>query len=221
MLESLATRSSSQRELIHRDSNTINYNKSKYNTEGEKNLHPKICFFGLRIILGWLFSRKTRHWRSSENQVEVTLLKEIPTYIKEISFIFFKECLHFCSGKRRMTLKILINAEGRDLNLHNNLVLVHSAFPSNFPYWPSPNSTTSKSFFFIWRWYLRWQLGPSGEVTQFSWASFLSVQEVYMLSIFCLFFSHQSVFLLQGCLSQEPRRVDRKFFFSPHNTYRY
>ena len=85
MLESLATRSSSQGELIHRDSNTINYNKSKYNTEGERNLHPKICFFGLRIILGWLFLRKTRHWRSSKNQVEVTLLKEISTCIKEIS----------------------------------------------------------------------------------------------------------------------------------------
>ena len=29
--------------------------------------HPKICLFGIRIILSWLFLRNCRHRRNSEN----------------------------------------------------------------------------------------------------------------------------------------------------------
>lgn len=42
--------------------------------EGSKICHPKICFVGIRIILGWLFLRNSRFGRNSENE-EVTLCK--------------------------------------------------------------------------------------------------------------------------------------------------
>ena len=35
--------------------------------------HPKICLFGIRIILNWIFLRKSRHKRISENRVEFTV----------------------------------------------------------------------------------------------------------------------------------------------------
>ena len=47
---------------------------------------------------------------------------------------------------------------------------------------------------------------PSQQVTQFSWVS-LMYTGVYMLINFNL--------LLQGCLSQELRKVEEKEFFSP------
>ena len=39
--------------------------------KGIRIYHPKVFLFGLRIILIWLFQRDCRHWRHSENWVDV------------------------------------------------------------------------------------------------------------------------------------------------------
>ena len=43
--------------------------------KGSRICHPKMYHFGIRIILGCLFVRNNRHWRSSENQVKLTLYR--------------------------------------------------------------------------------------------------------------------------------------------------
>lgn len=54
--------------------------------EGEPNMHPKILrLFGVRIIFRILFLGNSGHRTVYENQVEVTLLKETFTFVKEIS----------------------------------------------------------------------------------------------------------------------------------------
>lgn len=53
--------------------------------KGSRICHPQTCLFGIRIILGWLLLINTRHRRISENQIEVTLLKQTFTSLRDIS----------------------------------------------------------------------------------------------------------------------------------------
>ena len=56
---------------------------SHFHMKGSRICHPKICFFGIRIILSWLFLRKSRKKKISENRVEVTFYKGIYTPRRE------------------------------------------------------------------------------------------------------------------------------------------
>ena len=85
-----------------------------------------MCLFGMGIILGWLPLRNCRHGRSSENQVEITLVKDINIckgnlHLKGVSLSVHRR------GRMTLSLETVINAEGKDLNLHNNLTLVYCA----------------------------------------------------------------------------------------------
>ena len=44
-----------------------------------------MCLFNILIVSSWLFSNKQQTQRNSENQVGVTLLKEIFIFVREIS----------------------------------------------------------------------------------------------------------------------------------------
>ena len=123
------------------------------------------------------------------------------------------------------SLEILINGEGNNVNSHDNHTLVYCALPGNhitgfFALLPT------SSFVFSWRWYLRWWLRPFWGVTQcfwvfpryiylpcilrFPWVSprYTCYSTPIFLLLICL--------LLQGCLSQKPRRAEGKLFSLPY-----
>ena len=92
--------------------------------QGGEFVPPKYTSLGMFVILAWLILRNSRSGRTYENQVEVTFGKDI-YIVREIS------------GKdasRRYTRPVFtISGEGGDLNLHDDLTLVHCAFPSHLP----------------------------------------------------------------------------------------
>lgn len=72
---------------------------------------PQYMSLWHRIILGWLFLRNRRRMRISKIWVEVTLLKETFTFIREISIC---KGVSLCSmkGERTKSLETLVSGEG-------------------------------------------------------------------------------------------------------------
>lgn len=95
-------------------------------TVGDRICLPKVCIFGIRIILGQLILRNSTHGRSSESQAEVTCAKDIYT-VRESTLVRVSPLLFQEEG---MTLSIeTYHAEGQDLNLQNSLTLFYCACP--------------------------------------------------------------------------------------------
>ena len=132
--------------------------------KGNRICHLKTCLFGIRIILGWLLLINTRHGRISEYWVEVTLLKQTFTLMRDISI-----CKMSPSLSRRgqwLNLQELLSVEkATDLNLHH-----HTVFTELCPRHSVPHLAflpTNIFFILSWRWYLRGCFGPFQRVPQF------------------------------------------------------
>ena len=161
--------------------------------------------------------------------IELFIFKKL--WKQNRSYPFVRD-IYICKGvslsvpKRRRTksLETLINGEGKDFNLCNNLALVYVLFLMTSHNWLSPASLNF--FFFLvfsWRWYLRWWLGPLLKATCFP-GSLQYIQELYMLLNFCGFFFWFLFFiliwvLLQRGFCQEPKRVNRKLLFLPYTCW--
>lgn len=104
-----------------------------------------------------------------------------------------------CTRKSRMLkfLETLYHWGRWGLKTHNHiLITVFFLLISHQQAVPQPNPPTS--FVVSWRWYLRWRLGPFGELLSFP-ACLPWIEGVYMLLNFCLFFSfYLFVFLSWG-----------------------
>ena len=155
--------------------------------------------------------KKNDHRRRAECPTPNTPL----WHLRDIAHIY-KENLHLWgslpSAPGRGADQLSRNSnqwEDNNLNLHNKLSLVYSAFPGNLPEPVSPHHPTS-SFVFSWRWYLGWWLGPFPAITQFSWVSPRSSGGVRVIPLVC--FCPVNPSLIRGGSSQEPRRVKGKFF---------
>lgn len=71
--------------------------------------------------------------RSSENQVEVTLLYETFTLLRKTPFVRVSLSLYQEEKDDSKTLESLVNGDGKDLlvYLYNNLTLVYCVLPDN------------------------------------------------------------------------------------------
>lgn len=77
------------------------------------------------------------------------------------------------------------------------------------------------SFAFSWRWYLKWWLGPFGEICTFP-GDLPCIQKICLLLTFCLLNSCYSIFYYRVCwgLNQETGR-EKKTFSSPTTVITY
>lgn len=60
--------------------------EKQWQVKGSRICHLKIYLFGIRIILSWVFFKDSWLEKHSEKQVQVTLLYQTITFIREISF---------------------------------------------------------------------------------------------------------------------------------------
>ena len=139
---------------------------------------PKKISLCIRIILGWLFLRSSRHKKSSENWVLVILLKEKFIFMKEISIP--KDISLSVLRRTRMMTKICRNSykgEGNNLNFHDNLT--HGLGPHQ----------EKTSFFFNWRWYFKvvaWFFSRSYSVF---WLFPLCTRNLHIIKLLFIFIS--------------------------------
>lgn len=68
--------------------------------KGKRFCHPQTFLLGISFTLSSLFLRKNRHKRSSKNQVEVTILYETFTFLREITIC---TGVSLCTWKRRVS----------------------------------------------------------------------------------------------------------------------
>ena len=134
--------------------------------------------------------------------------------------------------KRRITLnlwKLLLMEKARTwicittLAFFTVLFLVSLKTGSPFPLPPPPPPRTqstpqTSSSVFSWKWYLKWWFGPIWGVTQFSSVSPMYTRGLHVIKLLFVF-PLLVCLLLQGGLSQEPRRVEGKLFFLSYNFY--
>lgn len=151
--------------------------------KGSQICQPWICLFGIMIILSWLFLRNSRHRRNSQNRVQVTLLYETLTCIREISICSIFP--HQEEGDNEIS-KTLINGEGKNLDLHITPTCVHHAFPGHLPLLASLFPATFSSCLYlkkvlkVFTWLISREL--------LSFPIYLScTQEEYKFLNFCLF----------------------------------
>ena len=133
---------------------------------------PPVCSLGMRINLGWVFLRNKRFIKISSS-LPLHCLKELRwraccqnrattrAVCKEHGFTLF--------GETERGLKIRVS---HSLHGPGNLFTKHLLFHLHvicLPLLGSPNPPTSNILFCLcWGWYLRWGLGPLGELASSS-----------------------------------------------------
>ena len=146
---------------------------------------------------------RNRHGRSSENRVEVTLLKEKFTVTKQIFLCL--ECLPLPAWREGwlFIMREFIRGEGTDLNLHNLLATSRRFFLATSHHLSQTNYTP---FFSLnWTWVFKPVVSATYVVTHFSPGYLLCIHEVHNVFVFLLL-----ICLTTQGLRQELWSVERK-----------
>ena len=92
-----------------------------------------VRLFGMRIILGWLLLKAADMRETLKSRTYLPFVKRHLHLQRKSPSVQVSPSLYQEEGGMILSLETLINAEGKDLNLHSNLILVYCAFSGNLP----------------------------------------------------------------------------------------